>query len=118
MKPLDKMKFTAKTNDEIVAGLLRDNDALHKMIVYGFYEEERPIYAQGTGNANELCNPVTVEELEWKDKRITKLENAFKEINAHPYYDILQPEYFETGIKRLNKILDVAAEALKEEVIE
>lgn len=44
--------------------------------------------------------------------QVNKLREVIGEINKHPYYDLLQPELFESGIKRLNAILDISTTVL------
>lgn len=70
---------------------LEDNDQkfldeikrLQNEVVFGFYEEEKPIFAQGYQGAGgcELCEPVTAKEVQGYVDKIKELEATIKKLN-------------------------------------
>lgn len=70
------MKKKEKSQVQLELEHLRaQNKAFREMVVWGFFEEEEPIYSQGIAGESEICEPITAED-------VTNMSNLIGSLRA------------------------------------
>ncbi|QIG65840.1 hypothetical protein phiOC_p175 [Ochrobactrum phage vB_OspM_OC] len=70
-----------ETLEEKIARLEKEIARLNGEVVYGFYEENHPLYAQGPNDC-ELAEPVTAGEINGLVERISEYKSVLSDPNA------------------------------------
>ncbi len=62
-----------------------DEEWYREQVIWGFYEEKIPQYIQGKAGENEICSPITAEDVTKMQNTIFELKQQikhFKKLNA------------------------------------